>query len=191
MIYIIYKGNIDLYTKIFPIRLVSVQQNIYLCTVLNFMSINMRKFFMLMVCAIMAVCPVFAQGINDKADNIVGEYLTDRGGSKSKVRITKNAQGTYDAQVFWVENPLDKEGKKRKDVKNPDKSLRNVDIDKVVLVRGLKFDAEDKEWTGAKIYDPTKGIRVNATAKFESANKLKLRATILGIGQTIYWQKIK
>ena len=146
---------------------------------------------MLMLCVMMAVCPVFAQGINDKADNIVGEYLTDRGGSKSKVRITKNAQGTYDAQVFWVENPLDKEGKKRKDVKNPDKALRNVDIDKVVLVRGLKFDAEDKEWSGAKIYDPTKGIRVNATAKFESANKLKLRATILGIGQTIYWQKIK
>lgn len=68
----------------------------------------MKKFFMLMLCAMMAVCPVFAQGINDKADNIVGEYLTDRGGSKSKVRITKNAQGTYDAQVFWVENPLDK-----------------------------------------------------------------------------------
>ena len=113
------------------------------------------------------------------------------GGSKSKVRITKNAQGTYDAQVFWEENPLDANGKKRKDVKNPDKALRNVDIDKVVLVRGLKFDAKDKEWSGAKIYDPTKGIRVNATAKFESANKLKLRATILGIGQTIYWQKIK
>lgn len=151
----------------------------------------MKKFLIMLTCAIMAACPVFAQGLNDKADNIVGEYLTDRGGNKSKVRITKNAQGTYDAQVFWVEHPLDKDGKKRKDVKNPDKSLRNVDIDNVVLVRGLKFDSEDKEWSGAKIYDPTKGIRVNATAKFESANKLKLRATILGIGQTIYWQKIK
>ena len=151
----------------------------------------MRKIFMIMLCAMISVCPAFAQGINDKADNIVGEYLTDRGGNKSKVRITKNAQGTYDAQVFWVEHPLDKDGKKRKDVKNPDKSLRNVDIDNVVLVRGLKFDSEDKEWSGAKIYDPTKGMRVNATATFVSKDKLKLRATILGIGQTIYWQKIK
>lgn len=151
----------------------------------------MKKFIMMFVCAVMCACPVLAQSINDKADNIVGEYLTDRGGSKSKVRITKNAQGTYDAQVFWVENPLDANGKKRKDVKNPDKALRNVDIDKVVLVKGLKFDADDKEWSGAKIYDPTKGIRVNATAKFETAKKLKLRATIMGIGQTIYWQKIK
>lgn len=151
----------------------------------------MKKFLTIMICAMMTVCPIFAQGINDKADNIVGEYLTDRGGSKSKVRITKNAQGTYDAQVFWVERPFDKDGKKRKDVKNPDKALRNVDIDKVVLVRGLKFDAEDKEWSGAKIYDPTKGMQVNATAKFETKDKLKLRATIMGIGKTLYWQKIK
>ena len=87
--------------------------------------------------------------------------------------------------------PIRQRGQEEKGFKNPDKSLRNVDIDKVVLVRGLKFDADDKEWSGAKIYDPTKGIRVNATAYFESKNKLKLRATILGIGQTIYWQKIK
>lgn len=151
----------------------------------------MKKILMMIICAIVAISPLYAQGINDKADNIVGEYLTDRGGNKSKVRVTKNAQGTYDAQVIWVEKPFDKDGKKRKDVKNPDKSLRNVDIDKVVIVRGLEYDAEEKEWSGAKIYDPTKGIRVNATAKFEDAKKLKLRATIFGIGQTLYWQKIK
>ena len=151
----------------------------------------MRKILFVLLCTVLGTCPIFAQDINEKGDNIVGEYLTDRGGSKSKVRITMNAQGTYDAQVFWVEKPLDANGNKRKDVNNPDKSLRNIDIDKVVLVKGLRFDSEDKEWSGAKIYDPTKGIRVNATAKFETDKKLKLRATILGIGQTIYWQKIK
>jgi uncharacterized protein (DUF2147 family) len=55
----------------------------------------------------------------------------------------------------------------------------------------LKYDKSSKQWSGAKIYDPTKGIKVNATAMFEAPGKLKLRATILGIGQTIYWQKIK
>lgn len=140
---------------------------------------------------LMMVLPSFAQGINDKADNIVGEYLTDRGGSKSKVRVTKNVDGTYDAQVFWVEKPLDAKGNKRKDVKNPDKNLRNVDIDQVVVVKGLKYDANDKVWGDTKIYDPSKGIRVNVTAEFESSEKLKLRGTILGIGTTIYWTKIK
>ena len=63
----------------------------------------MKKFIIMLACAFMAVCPTFAQGINDKADNIVGEYLTDRGGSKSKVRITKNAQGTYDDNLVYVD----------------------------------------------------------------------------------------
>lgn len=132
-----------------------------------------------------------AQDINNNPDSIIGEYLAERGGSKSKVRVTKNADGTYTAQVFWVEHPLEKNGNKRKDTKNPDKTLRNVDIDKVVLVKGLQYIAEDKEWGGTKIYDPTKGIRVNVSAKFETPDKLKLRGTILGIGVTIYWNRIK
>lgn len=149
------------------------------------------KIIMILMCGLMSVCASFAQELNDNADNIVGEYLTDRGGSKSKVRVTKNAQGTYDAKVFWVEHPMDKDGNKRKDVKNPDKSLRNVDIDKVTLVSGLKYDAKDKEWKGAKIYDPTKGMRVNVSMRFEEKGRLKLRATIMGIGKTLYWQKLK
>ena len=149
------------------------------------------KFIIMVMCALFAVSTSFAQALNDKGDNIVGEYLTDHGGSKSKVRVTKHAKGTYDARVFWVENATDKSGNKRKDVKNPDKALRNVDIDKVTLVSGLKYDADDKEWTDAKIYDPTRGMKVNVTMKFVEKGKLKLRATILGIGKTIYWQKIK
>ena len=146
---------------------------------------------MTILCTLMVALPSFAQGFNDKADNIVGEYLTDRGGNKSKVRVTKNADGTFSAQVFWVEKPFDAKGNKRKDVKNPDKSLRNVDIDQVVIVKGLKYDAKDKTWGGTKIYDPSKGIRVNVTAEFETADKLKLRGTILGIGTTLYWTRIK
>ena len=151
----------------------------------------MKKFIVAIICALAFAMPSFAQGLNDKADNIIGEYLTDRGGSKSKVRVTKNANGTYNAQVFWVENPNDKDGKKRKDVKNPDSKLRNVDIDKVVVVRGWKYDAEEKVWGGTKIYDPSKGIRVNVTAEFVEPNKLKLRGTVFGVVTTIYWQKLK
>lgn len=128
---------------------------------------------------------------NNNGDSIIGNYMSDRGGSKSKIRVTKNANGTYNAQLYWVENPTGKDGKKRKDEKNPDKALRNVDIDKVVIVEGLKYEADKKRWGGAKMYDPTKGIKVNATAEFESADKLKLRGTILGVGVTLYWTRIE
>lgn len=158
---------------------------------LHINSKKMKKLFVTLFCAIVFAMPSFAQNMNDNGDNIVGEYLTDRGGSKSKVRVTKAADGTYTAQMFWVEKPLDKNGNKRKDVKNPDEKLRNVDIDKVVIVKGLKYLKEDKEWGDAKIYDPSKGIRVNVSAEFIEPKKLKLRGTIFGIGTTIYWQKLK
>jgi uncharacterized protein (DUF2147 family) len=151
----------------------------------------MKRFIALFIALVGFSFTSIAQDINNNPDSIIGEYLAERGGSKSKVRVTKNADGTYTAQVFWVEHPLDKNGNKRKDTKNPDKTLRNVDIDKVVLVKGLQYIAEDKEWGGTKIYDPTKGIRVNVSAKFETPDKLKLRGTIVGIGVTIYWNRIK
>ncbi|MBO5700536.1 MAG: DUF2147 domain-containing protein [Bacteroidales bacterium] len=151
----------------------------------------MKKLLFSIIAALFIAVPAVAQNLNSNPDSIVGEYSTDRGGSKSKVRVTKNADGTYTAQVFWVENPLDANGNKRKDVKNPDKSLRNVDIDQVVLVNGLKYNAKDKTWGGTKIYDPSKGIKVNVTAEFETPEKLKLRGTILGVGVTLYWVRIQ
>lgn len=158
----------------------------------NEKSQKMKKFIIAIIGIVAFAMPSFAQGLNSKGDNIIGEYLTDRGGSKSKVRISKNADGSYDAQVFWVENPYEADGKtKRKDVKNPDKALRNTPVDQIVLVKGLKYDAEEKCWGGAKIYDPTKGIKVNAEAEFETADKLKLRGTIFGMGVTLYWTRIK
>ena len=150
----------------------------------------MKKLLTTIVCALTMVIPSIAQE-NSKADNIIGEYLTDRGGSKSKVRVTKDSiDGTYTAQVFWVEHPLDKEGNKRKDVKNPDKALRNVDIDQVVIIKDLLYDADDQKWGDTKIYDPSMGIKVNVTAEFVEPKKLKLRGTIMGIGTTIYWTKL-
>lgn len=158
----------------------------------NEKSQKMKKFIIAIIGIVAFAMPSFAQGLNSKGDNIIGEYLTDRGGSKSKVRISKNSDGSYDAQVFWVENPYEADGKtKRKDVKNPDKALRNTPVDQIVLVKGLKYDAEEKCWGGAKIYDPTKGIKVNAEAEFETADKLKLRGTIFGMGVTLYWTRIK
>ena len=60
-------------------NLVRVQLLPYLCTVFDKMSRKMKKFLMTIVCAVMAFAPAFAQNFNDKADNIVGEYLTGCG----------------------------------------------------------------------------------------------------------------
>ncbi len=151
----------------------------------------MKKIIFTLLCGVLFSLNAQAQDLNSKGDNILGEYVSDRGGSKSKIRVTKEADGTYMAQVYWVEKEFDAKGNKRKDVKNPDKKLRNVDIDKVVLIKGLKYDAKDKEWNGADIYDPTMGRKVSVDVEFESPTKLKLFGNIWGIGKTVYWTKIK
>lgn len=156
----------------------------------TFKTYKMKKIIFTLMCALMALS-ANAQDLNSKGDNILGEYFSLKDGSKSKIRITKEADGTYKAQVFWVENSLDANGNKRKDVKNPDKSLRNVDIDKVVLIKGLKYDADDKEWTDTKIYDPTAGKIYSVDIEFKDEKTLKVYGNIWGIGKTVYWTKLK
>ena len=151
----------------------------------------MKKIIFTLVCSVLFALTGNAQDINSKGDNIIGEYLSIKDGSKSKIRITKAANGTYTAQVFWVEKPLDANGNKRKDLKNPYKSLRNVDVDQIVLIKGLKYDADDKEWGDTKIYDPTGGKIYSVDIEFKDAKTLKVYGNIWGIGKTVYWIKIK
>ena len=149
----------------------------------------MKRIIFTLMCVIMAFSSN-AQGLNSKGDNIIGEYLSIKDGSKSKIRISKEADGTYTAQVFWVEKALDAKGNKRKDTKNPDAKLRNVDLDKVVLIKGLKYNAKDQEWTDTKIYDPGSGKIYSVDIEFKDAKTLKVYGNIMGIGKTVYWTRL-
>jgi len=134
----------------------------------------------------------FAQNeLNNNGDNIVGTYESTQNGDRFKAKIEKLKDGTYRAQVFWVENDKDANGNKRLDEKNPDKSLRNTPADRIVLFSGLKYDAKKKEWNGTKIYDPQRGIRAKMTASFEKDGRLKLTGSVLLISESVYWKRIQ
>lgn len=129
---------------------------------------------------------------NNKADNILGKYSSVQGGEGYKVEVTKKADGTYKAQIYWISEPNDpKTGKKKLDTKNPDKSLRGLPSDRVVLFDGLRYNAEKQQWGDAKIYDPQRGIRVSCTAKFDNAKTLTVRGSVLGIGETAVWTRVE
>jgi uncharacterized protein (DUF2147 family) len=145
------------------------------------------KRFLIALCAFLLSMGAFAQ--NDKADNIVGTYLCGTGKEAYKVQIVKLADGTYRGAVCWTAHLYDDNGKVRTDVKNPDKTLRNVPMDKVVVFSGLQYDARKQHWSGTKIYDPNRGLRVKMTAKFEQTGTLVVRGTVLGIGESVTWVK--
>jgi len=155
----------------------------------------MKRFLMAFATlAIALFCmPCFGQDAakNDQADNIIGKYEAVKNGNPYRVQISKNADGTYKAQIYWLSNPIDPEtGKPSLDKKNPDKSLRNTPSDQVVLIRDLKYKAAKKQWGDAKIYDPSRGIRANVTAWFAEDGRLCLKGTVLGIGEKVYWTPV-
>lgn len=147
----------------------------------------MKRFLTTIALAVLCSLSVFAQ--NDKADNIIGKYICGTGKDAYKVEITKQSDG-YKCQIFWVADPLDDNGKQALDTKNPDKSLRSVPMDQVVLFTGLKYNAEKKHWSDTKIYDPNRGIKVKVTISFDNPKVLKVRGTVLGIGETVTWNRL-
>lgn len=152
----------------------------------------MKKLFFLLAITFACVGGVFAQNaLNNKADNIVGTYQGKQGDDNFKASITKQADGNYKCQMIWLEKDRDENGNKLLDEKNPDKSLRSVPCDQIVLFSDLKYNAKESRWDGTKIYDPQRGIRAKLHAEFTKEGQLKLRGSVMGIGESVYWDKIK
>ena len=129
------------------------------------------------------------QARNNSADGIVGNYFIDYNGDQSKVRCYKDKDGTYTFLNYWCKNMYDKNRNIYLDTKNPDKSLRNKPCNEMIIMWALKYDSEKKNWKG-KIYDPTSGIRVDATVQFGKDGMLDVRGSVLGIGKTVHWKPI-
>ena len=140
--------------------------------------------------ALLCASPMVAQSaLNDKADNIVGTYSGKQGDDRFKVKIVKLSDGTYRGQVIWMERDKDAKGNKILDTKNPDKSLRSRPADQVVLFSGLKYDSKKRCWNDTKIYDPQRGLKASMTAEFVADGSLRIKGSVLGIGESVFWNK--
>ena len=132
-----------------------------------------------------------AQEENCGADRIAGIYFVEYEGEQSKISIFPNGDGTYSAKVIWVNNRTDSKGNVRTDTKNPDKSKRNTPCDEIVLLENMSYDSRKECWGNAKVYDPVSGIKANVTCSFEKDGRLKVRGALMGIGMSVYWDKIE
>lgn len=150
----------------------------------------MKKLLLAFATVLLTAVWAGAQGLNDSADNILGNWRATRNGEVSKVRVSKSADGSYMAQVYWVQVDKDKQGNKKLDAKNPDKSLRSTPCDQIVLIRGLKYNAAKKQWDGTEVYDPTKGIRARCVVTFQDDGSLRIKGSLLGISQSVYWTRL-
>ena len=123
----------------------------------------------------------------NKGDDILGIWLTN-GKQPAKIEITK-LNGKYSGKIIWLKYPEDDQGVK-KDVNNPNKSLRNRKIIGLTIVKDFTFDGSNK-WTEGKIYDPESGKTYSCYVKLKDKNTMEVRGYI-GIslfGRTETWKK--
>ncbi len=151
----------------------------------------MKKTLITLIITLLSLTTAVSQDpLNNAADNIVGTYSGELNGDKFKAKITKLTDGSYRGQIIWVENDRDAQGHKLLDTKNPDKKLRNTPCDRIVLFSGLRYDAKEREWSGTKIYDPTRGMRAKLVASWTKDGQLRLKCSVMGISKNLYWQRI-
>lgn len=125
------------------------------------------------------------------ADRLTGVYKAVEEGKESKVRFTRQADGSYNGQIIWLKNPNNADGTPKLDVKNPDKAKRSQRADQVVVVEGVRYDAEKKVWNGGRVYDPTKGKTYKVEVSFENDRTLRVKGSLLGFSRSVYWTKIE
>lgn len=152
----------------------------------------MNKIFVIVLSALL-LFPCLSAAL--KGDDILGSWITE--GADSRVEIQKKGNH-YSAKIVSLKDPLYKPGevkgmdnKKRMDLENPDKSLKNRPILGMEIMSGFKFDG--KKWTNGKIYDPENGKTYKCNITLADDGKLHVRGYI-GVswaGRTTVWEKFE
>ncbi|MBR6332790.1 MAG: DUF2147 domain-containing protein [Bacteroidales bacterium] len=128
------------------------------------------------------------------ADKIIGTYYIsdDSSDEDCKIKIYKTSSGTYEGRIFWVKNPLFKDGTPKRDIMNPNPAKRNTPGDKIQLLFHFKYDAKQNKWVDGEIYDPIHGKYYKSKMWFENEKKLRVRGYIgvPALGRTMVWDKL-
>lgn len=118
----------------------------------------------------------------NKSTAITGIWLSPK--KDSKIEIFQSGNKFY-GKIIWGT------GSSPKDVKNPDKTLRNRDLIGLSILNGFVFDGDDT-WEDGTIYDPREGKTYSCKMEMDGMNKLKIRGFI-GIsllGRTETWTRV-
>lgn len=128
-----------------------------------------------------------------KADNIVGNYLIVDEQGTSNAKIYKLKDGTYNCQMTGQQPAYDKDGKVLLDELNPEAKYRNLPLHQAIIISGLVYNPEKKQWDGGKIHNPLKRLeKANCTVDFVDGGKtIRVFGNLMGIGKSVYWQVLE
>jgi len=130
-------------------------------------------------------------GFSQDASKVTGHWLTEKG--TSQIYVYKASNGKYYGRISWLSEP-NLNGAPKKDTNNPDPSLQNKPLLKLIILKGFEYNPDDQDWEGGTIYDPDNGKTYDAYMWFEDGNYniLKLKGYVLGmrfLGRETTWKR--
>ncbi|MDI9881463.1 DUF2147 domain-containing protein [Flectobacillus longus] len=140
----------------------------------------MKKLLFILATLLYTIQIVQAQ--NPTKDAVLGEWLSES--KDGKVLIFKQGD-KYFGKLSWIKDAA------KKDVNNPDASLRSQPLLGLVILKNFEFTG--KAWEEGSIYDPKNGKSYSCNMKLKKADELEIRGFV-GVsllGRTTVWTKVK
>lgn len=141
---------------------------------------------------ITALCLLFTlvsfSGIAQNKDVIVGKWINSS--AEAHLEIFKKAD-KYFGKLVWLKEPKDEKGSFKRDVNNPDASLRSKQILGLEILKDFTYD--DGKWKDGKIYDPKSGKTYSCIMTIKDNGQLNMRGYVgfSMIGRSEIWKRVK
>jgi len=128
-------------------------------------------------------------GGDDEADKLVGVWQPSDG--RSYIKIDKIGNKFY-GRIVWLKEPLNEDDEPKKDVNNPDESLRSTPLKGYRILKDFIYDQEEGIWKDGTIYDPKNGTTYNCKIELKEENKIEVRGFVGAavFGRTDVWTRL-
>jgi len=130
---------------------------------------------------------LFTQAQNKK---IIGVWWNQE--KTSRVEVYEENSKIF-GKIVWLEDNKNKDGSSpRTDYNNPKIELQKNKLIGTRILKNLRWDADDMEWTKGEIYDPKTGKTYSCYAVLQNDGKLFLKGYVLGmpfIGKSTLWTR--
>lgn len=131
--------------------------------------------------------PFLAKASDPDPSAVLGNWMAES--EKIAIELYR-CEDELCGKVVWIVKPYGKDGKFKRDKRNPDPSLRHRPYCGIEVIRGLSEKDAD-EWRGGKFYYIKKGKTYDLDIALKDEDRLEIRG-YLGIrllGKTEIWTR--
>lgn len=126
---------------------------------------------------------------------VAGVWTTPN--DKSRVRISRTPEGTYQGRIIWLKQPTYPAnyknkalvGKPKIDLHNPRKSLRSRPVLGMDVLSGFRYSSSNHDWRKGKCYEPESGKTYTCRMWFKSRDTLMVRGYVWFFHKTQEWHR--